>query len=190
MRISKTNTLNQVPVINLIDKMLRVKNSRVFVPATILYAIFIFYLSVTSNIGNLKHLLGNTLGEAIVGILSAAHLSTILKFLVGSLHFVERHSLDPGHMGIYFGLGVLLYFVFLSSRNQTLEKYAATFAIIVGTSYGILNEFFQMFLPYRTATVADALSNLLGLVLAQICVIIFLLALSAVQNKTTEEAAD
>ncbi|RXA20932.1 hypothetical protein EQO05_04265 [Methanosarcina sp. MSH10X1] len=170
--------------------MLRVKNSRIFVPATILYAIFVFYLSVTSNIGNIKHLLDNTLGEAIIQILTAAHLSIILKFLVGSLHFVERQSLDPGHIGIYFGLGVLLYFMFLSSRNKILEKHAAAFAVFTGTSYGILNEFFQTFLPYRTASVADAFSNILGLVLAQICVIIFVLVLSSVQNKTVEEAVN
>jgi VanZ family protein len=170
--------------------MLRVKKSRIIVPATILYAIFVFYLSVTSNVGNLKHLIGITVGDTMVDILTAAHLSIILKFLVGSIHFVERQSLDPGHIGIYFGLGVLLYFVFLSSRNKTLVKYSASFAILTGTSYGILNEFFQTFLPYRTASVADAFSNLLGLVLAQICVIIFVLALSAIQNKTMEEAAD
>ncbi|WP_164888461.1 VanZ family protein [Methanosarcina sp. MSH10X1] len=168
--------------------MLRVKSSRVFVPATILYAIFVFYLSVTSNIGNLKHLIDDTLGAAAISLLTEAHLSIILKFLVGSLHFVERQSLDPGHIGIYFGLGVLLYFVFLSSRRKTLEKYSAVFAILTGTSYGILNEFFQTFLPYRTASVTDAFSNLLGLLLAQICVIVFVLALSAVRSKTIEEA--
>lgn len=174
------------------DKTLRLKNSRIFVPATILYAIFVFYLSVTSKIGNLKHLIDITFGQATTEILTAAHLSFVLKFLVGSLHFVERQSIDPGHVGIYFGLGVLLYFLFLSSRNQILEKYSVAFAICTGTAYGILNEIFQMFLPYRTASVADALSNLLGLVLAQICVIIFVLALSAVQNKRKrmEEAAN
>lgn len=127
--------------------MLRVKNSRVFVPATILYAVFVFYLSVTSNIGKLKHIIDNTLSDATVDILTTAHLSIILKFLVGSLHFVERQSLDPGHIGIYFGLGVLLYFTFLSSRNQTLEKYTAASAVLIGTAYGILNEFFQTFFP-------------------------------------------
>ena len=165
------------------DKILRVKKSRIFVPVTILYAIFIFYLSVTSKIGNLKHLIDITLGQAATEILTAAHLSFILKFLVGSLHFAERQSLDPGHVGIYFGLGVLLYFVFLSSRNKIMEKYSVVFAICTGTAYGILNEIFQTYLPYRTASVADALSNLLGLVLAQLCVVIFVLLLREVQNK-------
>lgn len=193
---SKTKTLNPVYVINPADKMrdilLKIKNSRIFVPVTIIYAIFVFYLSVTSNVGNLKHFLGITLGHATTKILTATHLSFILKFFVGSLHFAERQSIDPGHVGIYFGLGVLLYFLFLSSRNQILEKYAVVFAICTGTAYGILNEIFQMYLPYRTATIADALSNLLGLVLAQICVVIFVLLLKGMQKRKerTEEAAD
>jgi len=175
----------------MLDIMQRIKKSRIFVPATILYAIFVFYLSVTSNIGNLKHLIDITLGRATTEILTAAHLSFILEFLVDSLHFAERQSIDPGHVGIYFGLGVLLYFLFLSSRNQILEKYSVAFAICTGTAYGVLNEIFQMYLPYRTPSVTDALSNLLGLVLAQICVVIFVLMLREVQKrrKRTGEAA-
>jgi VanZ family protein len=170
--------------------MLRVKNSKIFVPSTILYAIFIFYLSVTSKIGNIRHLVDITLGHATVKFLIATQLPFILKFLVHSLHFVERHSIDLGHVGIYFGFGVLLYFAFLSSRNQTLGKYAAACAILTGTTYGIMNEFFQTYLPYRTASTADAFSNLLGLVLAQICVIIFVFLLSTVKNKMIEKAAN
>ncbi len=174
------------------DIMLRIKRSRIFVPVTILYAIFVFYLSVTSNIGNMKHIIDKTLGSATVEILTAAHLSFILDFLIGSLHFAERRSIDPGHVGIYFGLGVLLYFLYLSSRNEMLEKYAVAFAIFTGTAYGVTNEIFQTYLPYRTASVADALSNLLGLVLAQICVLIFVLLVRGIQNRreTTEEPAN
>ncbi len=187
MIIFKANTLNQRSVINLIDKMLRVLKSRIFFSVTVLYAIFIFYLSVTSKIVNIKHHVDITLGHTTIKILTAAHLSFIMEFLIRSLHFVERHSIDLGHVGIYFGFGVLLYFAFLSSRNQTLGRYAAACAILIGTTYGIMNEFFQTYLPYRTPSVADAFSNLLGLVLAQMCVIIFLLVLSTVQNKIIQK---
>ncbi len=170
--------------------MLRVKNSRIFVPATILYAIFVFYLSVTSKIGGIRHLVDITLGHITTKILIAAQLPFILKLLVRSLHFVERHSIDLGHVGIYFGFGVLLYFAFLSFRNRIFEKYAAVCAVLIGTTYGIMNEFFQTYLPYRTASAADAFSNLLGLVLAQICVIIFVFLLSTVKNKMIEKAAN
>lgn len=128
------------------DKMLEVKNSRVIVPATVL--ISVFYLSVVSSyIGDLIHLIDNTLGKATIDILTAAPVSVFLKFLVGSLPFIERQSLDFGHIRIYFVFGVLLYFAFLSSRNQTLEKYAAAFAVLIGTIYGIISEFLQTFFP-------------------------------------------
>ncbi|MGB9940427.1 VanZ family protein [Methanosarcina sp.] len=127
--------------------MLKVKNSRVIVPATVLYAVFVFYLSVISNIGDLKHLIGITLGDATAESLTAAHVSVFLKFLVGSLNFVERQTLDFGHMGIYFGFGILVYFAFLSSRNQTLGKYAAACAVLTSGIYDIMNEFFQNYFP-------------------------------------------
>ncbi|AKB65786.1 hypothetical protein MSMAS_2590 [Methanosarcina mazei S-6] len=62
----------------------------------------------------------------------------------------------------------------------------------MGTVYGILNEIFQSFLPYRTASVEDAVSNLIGLLLAQIFVILFVLALKSVLNrkKKVEAPAD
>ena len=167
--------------------MVRLKNSRIFVSATVLYAVLIFYLSVTSNIGNLKHLLSITLGHVTKDGLIASNLSFVLKFLVESLNFAERHSMDPGHVGVYFGFGILLYLMFVSSRNKTLVKYSAACAIFTGTTYGILNEIFQMYLSYRTATVADALSNLLGLVLAQLLIVIFVLILREVQNRKKEQ---
>jgi len=161
----------------------RMKNSRIFVAATVLYAVLIFYLSVTSNIGNLKHFLYITLGHVTRDGLIASNLSFVLKFLVESLNFTERQSIDPGHVGVYFGFGILLYLMFVSSRNKTLVKYSAVCAISTGTAFGILNETFQMYLPYRTATVADALSNFLGLVFAQLLIIVFVLVLRQVQNR-------
>ncbi|MDM7919772.1 MAG: VanZ family protein, partial [Methanosarcina sp.] len=76
-----------------------------------------------------------------------------------------------------------LYFVFLTSKTPALVRYSAVCAVFIGTSYGILNEIFQSFLSYRTASVADAVSNLIGLVLAQIFVIFFVLVLKTVLDK-------
>jgi VanZ family protein len=167
--------------------MVRLKNSRIFFAAAVLYAVLIFYLSVTSNIGNLKHLLNITLGHGTRDILIASNLSFVLQFLVDSFNFAEMESIDPGHVGVYFGFGILLYLMFVSSRNKMLAKYSAACAIFTGTAYGILNEIFQMYLSYRTATVADALSNLLGLVLAQLLIVIFVLILREVQNRKKEQ---
>jgi VanZ family protein len=153
--------------------MLNIKNPRIIIPAMFLYAIFIFYLSVTSKIGNIKYQLNTALGKLTVKFLVTSGLSFILDLVVGFFNFIERRSIDLGHVGVYFVFGILLYFVCASSRNQMLKRHSAVFAIFIGTAYGILNEIFQIYLPYRTASVADALSNLLGLVLAQVFVILF-----------------
>ena len=162
--------------------MLRVKNPKIFVSAAILYAILIFYLSVTSKIGDLKHLINITLGHGTREFLIASNHSFVLQFFVNSLHFVEGKSIDIGHVGVYFGFGILLYFVFLSSKNQMLVKYSSACTICIGTAYGILNEMFQMYLPYRTPSIADAFSNMLGLVIAQLLLVIFIFILKNFKN--------
>jgi VanZ family protein len=163
--------------------MLKLEKSRFFILITILYAVMVFYLSVSASVGDLKQLLKMGLGYPLRNVLLANDLSSVMNFLLDSLHAVQEASIDPAHVGIYFGLGILLYLVFLSSKNPTLVRYSAICAVCMGTAYGILNEIFQTFLPYRVASVADAFSNLIGLVLAQICVIFFVLALKAILNK-------
>lgn len=91
-----------------------------------------------------------------------------------------EHILGHGACRIYFELEVLMYFVFLTSKNPALVRYSAVCAVVIGTAYGILNEIFQSFLSYRVASVADAVSNLIGVVLAQIFVILFALILRAI----------
>lgn len=162
---------------------MKLQNSKIFVPATILYAMLIFYLSVTSNLGNIEYFLNITFGQAIVKFLITNNLSFVLDLLISSFNFAERQSLDTGHVGVYFGFGILLFFLFESSRNQMLKKHSAVFAIFLGTAYGALNETFQLYLPYRTASITDALSNLLGLVLAQIFVITFISILRHIQKR-------
>jgi VanZ family protein len=172
--------------------MPKLEKSRFFIVVTALYAIMVFYLSVSASIGDLRRFLKMDLGYPIRNILVANDLSSITEFFIDCLHAVQRASLDPGHIGIYFGLGVLLYFVFLTSKNQVLVRYSAVCAVFIGTAYGILNEIFQMFLPYRTASVADAASNLIGLVLAQVFVILFVFALKVFfgKKKNVEGSVD
>ncbi|KKG67697.1 VanZ family protein [Methanosarcina mazei] len=163
--------------------MLKLRKSRFFVVITILYAIMVFYLSVSAGVGDIKHFLKFGLGYPLQNILIANDMSSISKFMIDCLHAVQNASLDPGHIGIYFGFGVLLYFVFLTSKNPALIRYSAICAVFIGTAYGILNEIFQSFLPYRTASVEDAISNLIGVVLAQIFVILFVLVLKSVLDR-------
>jgi VanZ family protein len=167
--------------------MLKLEKSRFFILITILYAIIVFYLSVSDGVGDLKDLLVMSLGYPIRNVLLANDLSSVMDFLLTVLDAARNASIDPGHVGIYFGLGILLYFMFLSSKNPALVRYSAICAVCIGTAYGILNEIFQMFLSYRVASVADAFSNLIGLVLAQIFVILFALILRAILKEKKKE---
>lgn len=167
--------------------MLKFEKFRFFITITILYAVMVFYLSVSAGVGDLKRFLKMGLGYPVRDILLANDLSSVMDFLLALLHAVQNASLDPGHIGIYFGLGVLLYLVFLTSKKLALVRYSAVCAVVIGTAYGVLNEIFQSFLSYRTASVADAISNLIGLVLAQVFVILFVLALKVVLNKKNVE---
>lgn len=163
--------------------MLKLEKPHFFIVITALYAIMVFYLSVSAGIGDLKDFLKSDLGYPLRNVLLANDLSSVVNFLIASLNTVQAASIDPGHVGIYFGFGVLLYFLFLSSRNPLVVRYSAIFSVLIGTAYGILNEVFQTFLPYRVASIADAVSNLIGLVLAQFFVIFFVLILRAILNK-------
>jgi VanZ family protein len=163
--------------------MFGVKNSRIFVLAAILYAVFISYLSITADIINIKHVVNTILIRGTRATLVASKITSALKGLVYPLNFVKSQSIDIGHVGIYFGFGFFLYFAFVSLDNRLLQKYSAVFAICIGTAYGILNELFQIYLPYRNANIADALSNLLGLVLSQILVIIFIFVFRHILDK-------
>lgn len=163
--------------------MFKLKNPKIFIPAAILYAVLIFYLSITSDIGSIRHQVNVTLIHRIRDIVIAINIPYLMNFLVSCLNYVEKLSIDIGHVGIYFIFGILLYFAFLSSSYYLLEKYSAACAVLAGTAFGILNEMFQKFLTYRTASLEDAISNLIGLVLAQLLVMIFIFVVKQIQNR-------
>lgn len=163
--------------------MPKFEKSSFFILITILYAVMVFYLSVSARVDDIKDILKMSLGYPIKNALIASDLSSVMDFLLVLLNSARNASIDPDHVGIYFGLGILLYFVFLTSKNLVLVRYSAVCAVVIGTAYGILNEIFQSFLSYRVASAADAISNLIGLVLAQIFVIIFVLALKMILDK-------
>jgi len=169
-----------------IDKILRTKIFRIFIPAAIAYAILIFYLSITSDILNIRHLVNIILLHGVRNLLVAINVPFIFSFFVKCLDFVEKQSIDIGHFGIYFAFGILLYFAFVNLKNPISGKYSAAIAVCIGTAYGILNEMFQIFPPYRTASVGDAFSNFLGLVFAQLLVLTFIFLLRRIQIRTKE----
>ncbi len=157
--------------------MSKTKKSSIFTLIAVSYSVLILYLSVTSNLEDLKNFLIMNLGYKTRDSLIENNLYFIKDFLLDSLKFINGLSIDLAHLTVYFGFGVLLYLAFLNSKNPSLVKYSAVCAICTGTAYGILNEIFQMYLPFRVASMADVMSNFIGLVLAQIVAIIFVLGM-------------
>jgi VanZ family protein len=156
------------------DEISGLKNSKIFFTAAILYGVLILYLSIAPNIENIRHLINMILVSVTKDILIASNLSFILKFPVHSKNFAEIQFIDFGHVGVYFVFGIFLYNAFVRSKNRILARYSAASAICIGTAYGTLNEIFQLYFPYRSSNIADVFSNLLGLVLSQLFLMIFI----------------
>ena len=71
------------------------------------------------------------------------------------------------HFGAY---GLLSVFLFLAlkfeSKYPFLSDYPATFALLIASLYGLIDEFHQLFIPGRSAEFYDWLADFLGSVLA------------------------
>ena len=65
------------------------------------------------------------------------------------------------HIGIYLVFGLFLEW----GRVRTESGFSVTFLILLGLGYGILNEWFQMFLPNREMNLSDGLANFLGVLM-------------------------
>lgn len=135
---------------------------------SVLYALAIFYMSAQSSIDIPK---------------SITHLPALywardqlldlgLMPVIDLVHYTYDHRDKVLHMGLYFGFGVLLHLSFRNSQNVFLRRYAAIFAILVGISYGITDELHQSFVPGRSSSKWDLLADSIGVVLAQVGIIV------------------
>lgn len=71
------------------------------------------------------------------------------------------------HVLLYMGFGIVLRLALSFTSKPTL------ITLTVGTAFGISDEFHQMFVPNRTASVYDLLADVMGLVLSQILIYIW-----------------
>ncbi len=133
-----------------------------FLLLTIIYALFIFYLSsqsdISSHAGFLKKQyfrefldLFNVLELDIINKLSSIAYSNYDKIL----HFIE-----------YIILGVLLYLTTYYFPGSFTRKYAAVFALIIGVLFAISDEIHQSFVSGRSSSVFDLIADSTGVALA------------------------
>ena len=75
--------------------------------------------------------------------------SSVDRFIKEALHLVE------------FGI---LYILFVSALavNQKLKPGLSLFAAIIASLYGIVDEFHQSFIPYRSASFIDVVKDVIG----------------------------
>jgi len=139
------------------------RSSRLFILPTIVYAAFIFYLSSLPS-----HLLPGD--KRLIYQIFLMVKQSGLEFLAYPLYPAVKHPDKFVHLVLYFGFGILLNASFRFSNYS----YPSVYAFFVGALYGISDEIHQIFVPGRTASILDFTADVVGLVAAQIIILIFI----------------
>lgn len=138
----------------------------IFLALTCAYAALIFYLSSVSSLPGPSEL------GFLYGLVQVLEDSG-LKILAAPFYLVYRYPDKFAHVMLYMGFGVLLNLTLSSSNNRFLCKYAVPFAVIIGTFYAVTDELHQAFVAYRTASSMDLLADIIGLLSAQLLILIY-----------------
>ena len=146
--------------------MMKLNKFHIFVALTCVYAVFIFYLSSLLSPPGLPEL-GFLYG--FVHFLEDLGL----KFLIYPFYFAYRYPDKFAHVILYMGFGLLLNPTLRSSKNEVLSKYTAPFSLLIGTLYGVTDEFHQYFVSYRSASSMDLFADFMGLLFAQLLILIY-----------------
>ncbi len=112
---------------------------------------------------------------------SSQHTSSViepaLRFLfpnmaqgeIDTIHFVIRKS---AHVGEYFVLGLLLFRAFASGLQRYEAVSLASLSFAVGILFAVSDEFHQSFVSSRHASVLDIGLDSLGIMAAQVIVVL------------------
>ncbi len=146
--------------------MVKLNKFHLFMSLTCVYAAVLFYLSSLSS----------PPGPPELGFLyGLVHFleDLGLKFLIYPLYFAYRYPDKFAHVILYMGFGLLLNPTLSSSKNGVLSEYAVPFSLLIGTLYGVTDEFHQVFVPYRSASSMDLFADFMGLLFAQLLILIY-----------------
>jgi len=158
---------------------------RIFLTLSVSYALIIFYMSSRSEQTGFQKM-----GFGLIQlVIDTVNNNTLLKEIGSALlygpAYYAYHNMDKVmHIGLYFGFGVFLFMTFKYYNNTFIRRYAAILAIIAGLTYGILDEFHQSFVPGRTASIEDVVADGVGLVLAQVLIIVVIFIRELYRRKT------
>lgn len=147
--------------------MQKLNKFHLFLVLTCTYAISLSYLSSVSSIAPLSE----------------------QGFLFGLVHFFEDMGLKRlvypfslaylypdkfAHVILYLGFGLLLYQTLKRSKNGVLNNHAALLSVLLGTLFAVTDEVHQAFVPYRSASSMDLIADVVGLLFAQLLILLYL----------------
>ncbi len=91
----------------------------------------------------------------------------ILTSLPSSMAITTDVSDKVNHFGAYGLLSVLLYLnLYFQDKIEVLNKFPATFTVLIASIYGMVDEIHQMFVPGRSAEFLDWLADFSGSLVA------------------------
>lgn len=91
----------------------------------------------------------------------------ILTSLPSSMAITTDVSDKVNHFGAYGLLSVFLYLnLNFQNRFELLNKFPATFTVLIASIYGMVDEIHQMFVPGRSAEFLDWLADFSGSLVA------------------------
>jgi len=150
--------------------LLNMKNRfKLYLYLSMLYALFIFYLSSKSSFGDPMAIFNLLNFESLKNAIQLIEQSN-LKYLLYPIYFFYLYPDKVEHIFLYAGFGYLLYYTLRNSTNNTFKNYAFLFAVIIGAIYGASDEFHQSFVPGRTESFLDLLADIIGVALAQVLI--------------------
>ncbi|VVB85553.1 Uncharacterised protein [uncultured archaeon] len=139
---------------------------RVFLSLTLIYGLFIFYLSSRSSLGDPLSVFDFLHLRSLESLLESIKHSD-LKYLLYPFYIFSVYPDKVEHIILYAGFGFLLSFTLKNCSNPLVRNHALIFAVIIGTIYGASDEFHQSFVPGRTASIGDLLADSIGILIAQ-----------------------
>lgn len=135
-----------------------------FLVLSIIYALFIFYISSLNEISTHMDFIEK---EYILKIFS--FFERLGLGIIAEISFFAYSNYDKSmHFILYTGFGILLYLTMYFSGNTVLRKYAVILVLIIGVSYAVSDEMHQSYVPGRSASKADLVADTAGLVFSVI----------------------
>jgi VanZ family protein len=135
-----------------------------FLLISIIYAVFIFYLSSLSDISTHMGFVDKQYILKILSFFERFGLDTITEISM----FAYSHYDKLMHFILYTGFGIVLYLTMHFSGNPFLRKYAVILVLLLGVSYAISDEIHQSYVPGRSASKTDLVADTAGLVFSLI----------------------